>query len=436
MNSRAAVNSDFRNPELEAILDTWFNENVVGPGLAKIDRAIKSKKFEQARELSDELLAVKPDLGEVNARWNQVASTYEKQLEDAQMKDNRQGMLNALNVLVIARPDDNSLNDRRDQLNRDLNLQKITDLERNIDKAMSAKKYTTAAKHAKALQRLEKSNAKAEGALKSIRSALNNKINAVKGSNPRAALTVYDQLLGVSNWKSYRKSADSLRSRVKQFDAAVSKHQKSGSEEYERRKAEIDSTINTYRDFSADPKYTVLKNLSAELGQEAEQLTKLMRWESNASSNAGITYEDVLKHLDKNNTFKHAFGKSRVANMRKTYESKIANYDGMVTLVIRGASNLPKKGRRMPAMLVELKSGGKTFTSEAVKDTNPKWNQLCTFKAKPGASLMLTVYEQTRKARTPVGTVTLPKVPKSGKNIVLKPNSGSWSLSVDVRRER
>lgn len=431
-----AINKDFNDVEIEATLDNWFNESVVQPGLAKIDRAISRKKFEEARELSDELLAVKSDLGEVNARWNQVVTTYEKKLQDAELKDNRQAMLNALDVLVIARPDDASLNDRRDQLNRDLNLQKITDLERKIDSAMSAKKYTTAAKHAKSLQRLEKSNSKADGALKNIRNVLNSKINSLKGSNPRAALAVYDQLLSVSNWKSYRKGADGLRSRVKQFDAAVAKHQNDGAKEYKRRKEEVDSTINTYRDFGADSKYTTLQALSTELAAEDEQLTKLLRWESNASRNAGITYDEVLAYLDKSNTFKHAFGKTRVADIRKNYESKIANYDGMVTLVIRGASNIPKKGRRNPAVICELKTAGKTFTSEAVKDTNPKWNQLCTFKAKPGASLVLTVYEQTRKSRAPIGTVTLPKVPKSGKNLVLKPSSGSWSLTVDVRRER
>lgn len=427
----------FRDEELENKLSTWVEENLVAPELAKMDRAIARKRWADAREIGDNLAEQMRDPARVQERWDRLWITYQEKYLTAKQKNKPNQELAALDVMVLIRPDDMNLADRRDKLNRDLNLAKITDLERKLA-ASRGKDPLATARVAKSLLSLDSKNEKATNALSIIRNDINKDINAVKGRNARAALKLYDKLLKVSNWKSYRKARAALAERVGQFDAGASRLEKDKGEPYAKGITGIDAFVKKYPDLSEDARYKKLLTRKTQMADEESRLQTLVKWELKNSDNMGATYAAMIGHLNKNNNFQFKYGKQKVTEFIKKYREKEDNYDSTVKVVIVGASSLPikKGGLRKTGTYCELVTGGQSFKTEEIKGNNPRYNQICTFTAKPGAPLVFTVYETARRKSKPIGTITLSKVPKDKKNFVLKPSSGDWTLTINVDRER
>ena len=147
--------------------------------------------------------------------YQQIYSAAEEQ------KDERK-MLAALTVMVRIRPDHSELVARKDKLNRDINLSTIRSLEDKVQKALAGNKFDTAAVQAKKLLKIESTNDIAKKAMDEIRFRKKQEINKVKVHNPRKAMQLYNSLLKVSNWKTYRQERDVLKARVTSFDARVS----------------------------------------------------------------------------------------------------------------------------------------------------------------------------------------------------------------------
>lgn len=430
----------FADPNFEADVNAYLEQKVIGPQLAKIETAIKRKRWDQALELSDSLRDTMNHPETLNNLWNQAFSDIEQKLEAAEAKGNKSGMLTQINLLARIRPDDIALVNRRNELNREINQGKIETLENSVQKALKAKSYVKAGNAARQLERLDSENGLAKSALDEIRNFYLRRIREERNSNPRAAHSHYKNLVKVFNWKTYRNEMNSLGKRIATFDGNIAALKNGGTEDYDAQIARAVKISEQYNDFRQDPNYGSIDQAKDGLIAEKSRYAVMVDWEKSASNNPSKTYQSIVDHLSKAGPFKTTYGKKQKQNLMAKYRNLIENYQGAVTLVIRSAKNLPKEKKglnKAPEGFCELSVGGQTFTTGVVNNsTNPTWDYTCNFNAKPGQVLTFTAYDSERgNKRETLGSITLSKLPKSTRGLVLKNNQG-WSITIDVRRER
>ncbi|CAM2008467.1 protein kinase domain-containing protein [Acanthopleuribacter pedis] len=432
-----AIVPNFSDPDIEQRLQLWLEEDLLGPGLKRLDQAIAASKWEDAMEISGDLEEVVPGSQKIAQRWQTVVDDYTLKVDQAREAGNQALMLRHLNVLVTIRPEDETLAETRNQLSRSLNQSRIDDLEASINKFTEQNKLAQACKIALNLRKLDSSNEVARQAVVSFRREKDDRIKALKQDNSRAALDVYEEILRVLNWRSYRNQQKELEKRVKAFDTQVAALKKS-SADYDKMLASLDNTLNSFKDFAKDRHYATLRNNRAKFAREKDAFNSVIAWEKDARGKASVPYSDILDRLKKE-SFQLPYARQRMQTLIKRYDELVNNYSGGVTIVIRGAANLPREKsgfNRDPDGLVELVSGDTTCTTEAESnERNPVWDFVCNFSTTSNQKIEFNVYEKNSRRRDLIGTVSLDRLPNSTKGLELKHPDG-WSLTIDIRRER
>ena len=427
-----AIDPAYRDPDLSLEIDAWVEKNVIGPQLAKLDNAIRRKQWEKAQEIGAELQETMDDPRYVQERWDKVFAEYDNNYRDAQTQGNQAKMLAALEVMTQIRPDDQSLIDEKDKLNRSLNLSRILDLEKKINNALNRKELITAVSNAVRLRRLESENQIAKDAIGLFRRTYEDRIEQQKQNNPRAALASYDTLIKQLNWRMHRQARSELQSRIQKFDQTTSQLFKQRVDQFDNYKAALDSAISSFAEFSQDQAYSRMMQTRESLVSENQRLGDIVRWEEQVRNDVGTPYQQIINRLQEMKSFRFQFAKNQMAQLIDTYKGKIENYSDTVTLVVKGARDLP--GNRRNRTYCILETGGETFKTEIANGKSPNWSFTSTFKAKAGTPLVFKVYN--KRGDKLIGQVSLPKVPMDTKDLALKPESGGWTLFVDVKRER
>ncbi len=433
-----AIVTGYSNPDVEQRLRSWLEVDLLGPGLAKLDRAIKAQNWEDAMEITGDLEEVVPGSQQIQQRWQEVYDDYANKLEQARQADDQQQALKHLNVLVTIKPEDETLAETRNQLSRSLNQSRIDDLEARITRFTEQNNLAQACKVALGLRQLDSSNEIARQAVVSFRRIKDDQIKALTQDNARAALDIYEEVLRVLNWRSYRNQQKALEKRVKAFDTEVAGLKKS-SADYDKMLAALDATMNDYKDFSKDRNFTWLQQARSAYDREKGAFNTLIEWEKDARGKASVAYSDILERLQKGN-FRLPYAKQRLQTLVQRYDQLVNNYSGGVTIVIRGAANLPREKsgfNRDPDGLVELVSGEANCTTDVVNNNrNPKWDYVCNFTAQSSQAIQFNVYDRdSRTKRELIGTLSLDRLPLTTKGLELKHPDG-WSITVDIRRER
>ena len=431
---------DFSDPEFEAEMDQWIEDKVVGPQLEKIDRAIKRKRWDQALELTEALRQTLKNPAPLNERWNSVYAEFETKLQEAEAKGNKSQMLSQIEMMARIRPDDTSLIERRNLLNREINQSKISDLERSVEDALKSKSYTKAGRYAYQLERLDSENGLAKSALEEVRNHYLRRVRSNQNSDARAAYEAYKDLISVFNWKSYRKEMDALGNRIGEFDRQLAALEKGNNQSYDQQIANAVRMSEQFSDFSQDAAFPRIAKIKDQLIDEQNRLKSMMEWEQSVRNNPSKSYDEVLANLKKAGPFTRSYGKSQKQKLVSRYQDLNENYQGAVTLVIRSAKSLPKESsglNKAPEAFCELTIGGKTFTTGVVNNEhNPTWDYTCNISVQAGQSLTFSVYDSERgNKKDLLGTIGLAKIPKTTRGLVLKHKDG-WSIAIDVRRER
>lgn len=433
-----AIVPGYSNPEVEQRLRSWLEVDLLGPGLAKLDRAINGQNWEEAMEITGDLEEVVPGSVQIKQRWQQVYDDFANKLEQARQAGDQQTALKHLNVLVTIKPDDETLAESRNQLSRSLNQSRIDDLEARITRFIEQDNLAQACKVALGLRQLDSSNEIARQAVVSFRRIKDDQIKALTEDNARAALDVYEEVLRVLNWRSYRNQQKALEKRVKAFDTEVAGLKKS-SADYDKMLAALDATMNDYKDFRKDRNFTWLQQARGAYDREKGAFNTLIEWEKDARGKPSVAYSDILERLKKDD-FRLPYAKQRMQTLIQRYDQLVNNYSGGVTIVIRGAANLPREKsgfNRDPDGLVELVSGDANCTTDVVNNNrNPKWDYVCNFTAQSNQAIQFNVYDRdSRTKRELIGTLSLDRLPLTTKGLELKHPDG-WSITVDIRRER
>ncbi len=427
----------FRDETLESKLQTWVENRMVLPGLEKLAQAVKRQDWTEARKVSDELNEVMTDKTRLDQIWNTAWESYAAQREAAKQSGKQSVELVALNAMVLIRPGDEELVASRDRLSRDINLAKINELEKNLNDAKRKESRGQMISLSRKLLELDSKNPVATQTLTEIQRDLTRQIGNLKTANPREALQLYSDLLLLPNGKSFRVDQQALRDHIAQFDSGASALKRDDGQDYERHKEAINTFLGRFPDMSNDGHYKTLKVLIDDLEADNQRLQEVLRWEQKPSNSS--SYTAVVDYLQKNRNLKFSYGRNKVQDLIAQYEDKIKRYDGNVKLVILKAMKLPlAKGNLFSSVTSHcvLKAGGQTFKSESAKGENPNFNQICNFKNKPGTPLVFTLFENKGKQVREIGTITLNTLPDNQNNLVLKPDSGDWSLIVNVSRER
>jgi len=431
---------NFSDPEFEAQMDQWIEDNVTGPQLEKIDRAIQRKRWDQALELSETLRQTMKNPAPLNERWNAVYGEFETKLQEAEDKDNKAQMLAQIEMMARIRPDDTSLVERRNQLNREINQNKISQLEQSVEGALKSKNFTKAGRYAYQLEKLDSENGLAKSALDEVRNHYLRRVRNNRNSNARAAHKAYKDLINVFNWKSYRQEMAALGNRIEEFDRQLAALAKGNNQSYKDQIADAVRMSEQFSDFSQDDAYPRIAQIKDQLNAEQTRLKDMVTWEQSVRNNPSKSYDEILARLLKAGPFSRAFGKREKQKLVARYQDLNENYQGAVTVVIRSAKSLPKESsglNKAPEAFCELVVGGKTFTTSVVNNEhNPTWDYTCNLNIEAGQSLTFSVYDSDRGNRKDLlGTIGLKKIPKSTKGMALKHKSG-WSITIDVRRER
>lgn len=430
-------NAFFRDETLESKLQSWVENRMVLPGLEKLAQAVKRQDWPEARKVSDELSEVMTDKTRLDQIWDAAWETYAAQREAAKQSGKQSAELAALNAMVLIRPGDEELVASRDRLSRDINLAKINELEKNLNDAKRKENRGQMISLSRKLLELDSKNPVASQTLTQVQRDLTRQIDSLKNANPREALQLYSDLLLLPNGKSYRADQNALRDHIAQFDSGASALKRDDGQDYERHKEAINTFLGRFPDMSNDALYKTLKGMTEDLEADNQRLQEVLRWEQKPSNSA--SYTAVVDYLQKNRNFKFSYGRNKVQELIAQYDDKIKRYDGNVKLVIVKAMKLPlAKGNLFSSVTAHcvLKAGGQTFKSEAAKGDNPNFNQICNFKNKPGTPLVFTLFENKGKQVREIGSITLNTLPDNQNNLVLKPDSGDWSLIINVSRER
>lgn len=434
-----SIDPTFADEELGTKIRTWVDDNLINPELVKLDRAIKRKKWDLAFSISEGLQVHTQGTTRVRGRWDAVFSDYQEKYQAARQKGQEDTMLSLLGLLTRIRPEDQELAERRNKLSRDLNLSKIVNLEKSINRAMDQGNLIRAGKTANGLLSLDSENNLAANTLSNVRRKMIKKIKTLKKTNPREALDQYRDLLKVFNWKSYRTEMTKLGKLIEDFDKEVALLKKTEVSSYRERKSIIAKFQESNRSFIDDPRYKWILRHEQTLDREKQRLAQLLRWEAGADKDIRLSFPEILKKLGNEPSFQFLFGMKELARLKNKYRDHIENYRGNVTLVIRGAQDLPKEKsgiNRAPEAFCELKTSGKTFTTGVVNNShNPNWGYTCTYQVQPGSPLMFTVFDEDGRKSESLGQVRIQKLPANGKNLKYKSPRG-WTLVIDIRRER
>ncbi|QTD53067.1 protein kinase domain-containing protein [Sulfidibacter corallicola] len=428
----------FQDPDIEGRIQEWVEKDLLAPGLIKLDRAIAAKNWERAMEITGDMREVVPNSRSVQERWDVVVAEYAARLREAEEKDQKSQMLRYLDVLVTIRPDDEALAERRNELSRTLNQDRIRGLEQSIQDSIEKGKLGQATLVAQRLRKLDSSNEVARQALVQYRREMDRMLDESKKDNARAGLDIYEDILKVLNWRSYRNLQKELQKRVNAFDGRVAGIKRS-SLSYDKVIPAIDRIMGEYPDFRKDRNYKWLSDAKTRYERESKAFDTLLGWEREARSNSGITYRQIIERLTKD-TYQLNYAKSRISELTNRYRELERNYSGGVTIVIRSATNLPREKSGLnkdPEGFVELTVGrDQKFTTPAINNNrNPKWDFTCNFIAKPGEALTFNVYDKEGRGRELIGQVSLDRLPPSQKGLQLKHADG-WVLNLDIRRER
>ena len=431
------VDPEFRDEALEAGMREWLVTKVVTPGMKQLENDVKRKRWEKALKFSEELRPQMPDESVLDRYWDNVMVDYQTIYDEAKLKQQETKMLAALQVMIQIRPNED-LVARRDKLSSDLNKDKITNLENRVRSALKDKKFQQAANRSNELLRLNSSNSVAKNALDEIRFRKKEEITQVKGRNPRLALVKYDELLKISNWKSYRDERDVIKLRVTEFDKAVASVKRLSSQSLSQQKERVDQVLGSFPEFVDDANFAQLQNASEKMAEEDTRLREMVRWEARAENDPGKTYASILKTLksDARFRFSYDYAKKKSNALKSKYQERIDDYDGNVTLVVKSGQNLPKLKGRKPQGYCQLTIGDETFKTENEPLPAPAWNHSFQFEAEPGTPLVFMVFQKVKRTYKSIGTVQLAKVPQNQNNLVLKSADGKWSITVDIRRER
>lgn len=433
------IDPEFEDQEFNRQVQDWVFANMVEPELAKMERAIKRKKWDEAFEISDQLKAVVDDPTPINSRWNEEMAEFERLVEEAEAKNQAEKILGYLQIMCRIRPDDIDLQDRKNLLSRELNNAKIRATEDKLQKAMNSGNFARVGLLANELAALDSEHPLAKDALQNAVARLEDLAQREKTGDPRRAVKTYDSLIRISNTSTYRNERARINRSVQEFDGQFVQLKSGLNGSYDEVNRRINTFLEKYRDFKSDKNYAEAVDLQAQVAKEKENLDKVLQWESRAANDKTLTYSEVLDNLKKNSGFSLAFAKQPVARLIAKYEEMIVNYRGAVTLVIKGARNLPDAndiGNKAPEAFCELEIGGLKFKTEVIKDNrNPVWNQTCAFQA-DGSPLVFRVYDDNKFGKAQLlGALQIPQIPKSGKDLAYKSPDG-WSIVIDIKRDR
>ena len=332
-----------------------------------------------------------------------------------------------------------ALQDRKNLLNRELNNAKIRDVARKLDQALSGNNYARAGLFANELLALDSEHPAAKEALSTSLSRLEDQAQRQRSSSPREAVKTYDAIVRISNTAHFRSERDKMRRTLQDFDTQFAQLKSNLGGTYDDVDRRIRGFLEKFSNFSSDEVYVEAQALQDRVKSDQEKMAKVLEWESKAEMDASLTYEQIINSLKGNSSFSFDFAKQPVARLIAKYENLIVNYTGGVTLVLKGAKNLPDAndiGNKAPEAYCELEVAGSKFTTEVLKDErNPKWNMTCAFKAN-GSPLVFRVFDDNKFGKAQLlGALQIPQMPRSGKDQIFNSPDG-WSIILDVRRDR
>jgi hypothetical protein len=432
------VSVSFKDDVFEAEVDSFIEAKIVGPKLERLDRLIRSKKWEDAKSLSDDLSDEMRNTRPLDERWDAVVADQLAKLQTAEEKKRKKDMMAHLEVLALIRPEDPAgYLTRYNELSREINQAAINQLERQVRNELKKKDYVRAGRFAFQLSKLDSENKLAESTLQEVRSTFRSKIKEQRQGNPREAIETYNQLISVYNWRSFRRERKTLQDRVDGFEKLLDQYNKQSSESYQKQIATVVKIQEQYNDFFKDPKYTKLADTKKQLEAEKQRLESLKAYVDKSRNDNSVAYTDIVKRIEGTPAFQRAVGKSYVSKTLAEFKNKVDNYSGPVTLIIRRGQNLPRVSsgfNKDPEAYAVLTVGEQSFKTSIQRNArNPVWDHTCSFTAKPGQKLNFKVFHD-KGAGELLGEVTLPSVPKSGKGIEVK--GKDWSIFLDVRRQR
>jgi serine/threonine protein kinase len=425
-----------QNAEFEAQIRQVILETQVQPLLLVLDKALAKKDLDEAFRIRDEIEAILPDLPEVQQRMDALFTDIQTRMEAAAAKNRQEEVLNLLDQLVRIRPSDQSLVDRRNLLNRELNNSKILALETQIDAAKRKKDYARAGLLANDLAKLDSENPLVRETLDASVAELEAKLATLRQSDPRAAIALCDQLVRITGQARHKEERSRLQTQVQDFDrqkTALTGNLKGSAEELLKR---FDGFLSQHKALENEKGYQEIQGLRSRVEEERKQLQNLLSYEAGVRADKGVPYRTILERLSKHG-FKLPFAAQSVEKLLAEYNNRIENYEGPVILVIKGAKGIVPAGKRAPDSYCEIEFSGTICKTDLVdKSANPVWNHTCTFQARAGQSLVVRVFEGKKFGKAQeMGSMKIEKLPESGKDLAFKA-AGGWTLLLDVRRER
>lgn len=430
------IDIGFRDASLEADMNQWLQENVVDPELKKLDRAVERRRWDSAFKISEELRPKMPDPKQLDDFWDTVFVDYQQLYETAEKKGQSSRMLQALNVMARIRPADVDIVAQKDKLNRDINRNKITDLENQINRHIKRQQYDSALTKARSLGKLDSSNQVAKDAVATIRFKKKEEIDKIKKTNPRLALTRFEELLKIADWRDYRKERDMLKTRVAAFDSAVKSLQGMSNKSLDEQQNAINMLLQGNKDFQDDQDYKRLTSIAAQMEEEHNRLRQMIAYDRRVEGDTNKTYQSIIDTLKAQKKFSFRYARDRQQALIKKYQGKINNYEGPIAVVLKSASNLTLEKGRRPQGFITLETTDEHFRSELENLPSPSWNHISSFAAKSGDPIKIKIFQMVKKREVQIASFEIKKIPLSKKGIVLTGSDGKAKLTIDVRRER
>jgi len=429
------IDPDFSDPAFEEKVGQWVEETVVTPAIATIQKSIKRKKWDKALELSAQLRTQLDSVPTLDALWDTIYSDLQERVKTEKKKTKT---LKLLDLMVRIHPEDEALVLKKNELNRELNQAQIDSITKRMERAHNKGQLITTGTQAKKLLALDSENELARERLYDAIGRLKTLAEGQAANNPTKAIGTYRSLLQIDNMKTYRTAISRLQTRLNKFNASLEKVHQSMNKPYTELAKIVARAVENSRGFEKEKDYIFLQKLKTGIEKEHQNIQKIMSWEKSVRDDSSQTYASILKKIKGYSGFKYGFSKQELARLAAVYEDKIENYTGNLTVVIKKASNLPRGSglRKTPDTFAQFIVGSTKCKTESVKSTSPLWNHICQFNVQPGDDMVLTVFSKGFvKKQTAIGSIRLPKVPKTGTDQVFKSQKG-WSVTLDIRRAR
>ncbi len=431
------IDPTFKNEVFEEKVKSWLDETLILPAMDQINAAIKRKKWDKALELSSQLREQIEPIPALDEAWQTVFDSLQADIQDEKLSKSRK--LAKLDLMARIQPENADLLLERNELSRELNQAKIDKLVKRMEKAYKSRQLVTAGRRAKELLSLDSEHELARKRLNDVIGKLKRRAQSEADSHPSKAISTYRSLLQIEKMKAYRKEISRLETRLKHFNSSIERVHESMNKPYDELHKVVIKALDNSKGFENERDFSFIKNLKTGIEKEKTELNKLVDWEKQVRADTSVTYASILEKLSEAKGFEYGFSKQTLARLKAQYEDRIQNYTGNFTLVIKKAINLPSSRgilSRTPNAFAIVSIAGNTCQTDPIKSKNPQWNHVCQFRTDQPSSIGIIIKSKgSLKKISSLGSVTIPKIPLSGKDQQFTSSKG-WTIVLDIRRAR